>query len=49
MDWEKMKSNFSRVFKGFLTGCMAFGSVLLQAEGYGLMLASDPHWQTVYF
>ncbi|MDR3670158.1 MAG: hypothetical protein P4L36_04905 [Holophaga sp.] len=44
-----MKRNFSRVFKGFLTGCLAFGSVVLQAEGYGLVLASDPHNQTVHF
>jgi hypothetical protein len=30
-----MKSNLSRLFKGLLTGGLAFGSVLLQAEGYG--------------
>lgn len=44
-----MKSNLSRLFKGLLTGGLAFGSVLLQAEGYGLVLASDPHRQTVTF
>lgn len=44
-----MKSNLGRLFKGLLTGGLAFGSVLLQAEGYGLVLASDPHRQTVTF